>query len=126
MGKAMIKVLDFMGLFLYCLFIYWLSGQPSLPVPNLFSLQDKILHAAAYFIMGILAWRSFKHLFNLPIILAWFSVAFCSLYGISDEWHQSFIEGRFPDIIDWIADTGGAGLAVFLLNKLCINGGLST
>jgi len=51
----MIKSLDFTLLFLYCLFIYWLSDQPTLPVPNLFSFQDKIFHAGAYFIMGVLA-----------------------------------------------------------------------
>jgi VanZ family protein len=113
----MIKILDFMGLFLYCLFIYWLSDQSSLPIPHVFSMQDKILHAGAYFIMGILAWRGFSHLFNRPVTLALFGLAFCSLYGISDEWHQSFIEGRFSDITDWIADTGGAGLAVFLLTR---------
>ena len=114
----MIKILDFTLLIFYCLFIFWLSDQPSLPVPQVFSSQDKILHAGAYFIMGLLAWRSFKYLFNKPIILALLSITFCSLYGISDEWHQSFVEGRFPDIIDWIADTSGAGLAVFLSYKL--------
>lgn len=110
----MLKILDFTLLFLYCLFIYWLSDQPSLPVPKLFSAQDKILHAGAYFIMGVLAWRSFKHLLSRSIILALLSITFCSLYGISDEWHQSFVEGRYSDITDWIADTSGAGLAVFL------------
>ena len=114
----MTKILDFTLLFLYCLFIYWLSDQPILPVPSLFSFQDKILHAGAYFIMGVLAWRSFKHLLTKPIILALLSVTFCSLYGISDEWHQSFVVGRFSDIADWLADTSGAGLAVFLLYKL--------
>lgn len=114
----MIKILDFTLLSLYCLFIYWLSDQTTLPVPKLFSFQDKILHAGAYFIMGILAWRSFKRLRTKPIILALLSVTFCSLYGMSDEWHQSFVEGRFSDIADWIADTSGAGLAVFLLYKL--------
>lgn len=114
----MLKILDFTLLFFYCLFIYWLSDQATLPVPNLFSFQDKILHAGAYFIMGVLAWRSFKHLLKRPIILAFASLAFCSLYGVSDEWHQSFVEGRFSDIGDWLADTGGAELAVFLLNKL--------
>lgn len=114
----MIKILDFTLLFLYCLFIYWLSDQATLPVPRLFSQQDKILHAGAYFIMGVLAWRSFKHLLNQPIILALLSITFCSLYGTSDEWHQSFVEGRFSDIADWVADTSGAGLAVLLLYKL--------
>jgi len=114
----MAKILDFILLFLYCLFIYWLSDQPSLPVPPLFTTQDKILHAGAYFIMGVLAWRSFKNMLTRPIILALFSITFCSLYGISDEWHQSFVEGRSPDVIDWLADTIGAGLAVFSLYRL--------
>lgn len=114
----MIKILDFTLLFLYCLFIYWFSDQSSLPVPNLFFSQDKILHFGAYFIMGVLTWRSFKHLFNRPIILALLSIAFCSLYGLSDEWHQSFVEGRFSDITDWLADTGGGGVAVFFLYRL--------
>jgi VanZ family protein len=113
----MLKILDFTLLFLYCLFIYWLSDQATLPVPSLFSFQDKVLHAGAYFIMGSLAWRSFKYLPNRPITNALFSVVFCSLYGISDEWHQSFVEGRFSDIADWLADTSGASLAVVLLYK---------
>lgn len=111
----MIKILDVTSLFLYCLFIYWLSDQPSLPVPMLFSLQDKILHGGAYFIMAILAWRNFKHLLNRPITIALVSITFCSLYGISDEWHQSFVVGRSSDVIDWLADTSGAGLAASLL-----------
>ncbi|MGR9012609.1 MAG: VanZ family protein [Gammaproteobacteria bacterium] len=115
---TMVKTLDFTLLFLYCLFIYWLSDQSSLPTPKLFSAEDKILHAGAYFIMGVLAWRSYKHLLNRPIILAMLSATFCSLYGISDEWHQSFVEGRLSDVSDWIADSSGAGLAVFLLYKL--------
>ena len=114
---TMVKILDFTFLFLYCLFIYWLSSQNSLPAPMWFAYQDKIYHAGAYFIMGILAWRNFKRLQNPPILLAFLSVAFCSLYGISDEWHQSFVQGRSSDSADWLADTGGAGLAVLLFYK---------
>lgn len=114
----MIKNINIALLFFYCLFIYWLSDQSSLPVPRVFSSQDKLLHFGAYFIMGILAWRSFKFMPGKPSIRALLSILFCSLYGISDEWHQSFIEGRFSDIADWVADTSGAGLAVFSLYKL--------
>jgi VanZ family protein len=113
----MVKILDFSLLILYCLFIYWLSDQPSVSVPSLFTLQDKILHTGAYFIMGVLAWRSFKHLCDRPIIIALLSIIFCSLYGLSDEWHQSFVEGRCSDIADWFADISGAGLAAFLLPR---------
>ena len=113
----MIKILDFTLLILYCLFIYWLSDQPSLPTPMWFEDQDKLYHAGAYFIMGLLAWRSFKHWLSSPIILTLLSIAFCSLYGLSDEWHQSFVVGRESDSADWVADTSGSVLAIFLLYK---------
>jgi len=112
------KTQDFALLLFYCLFLYWLSDQPSLPAPMWFEHQDKLYHAGAYFIMGLLAWRSFKHLVSLPIIAALFSIAFCSLYGLSDEWHQSFVVGRQSDVADWVADTGGSVLAIVLLYKL--------
>jgi VanZ family protein len=114
----MIKILDLSLFFLYCLFIYWLSDQSSLPVPMLFAYQDKIHHAVAYFIMGLLAWRSFKHFVHSPILLPLLSIIFCSVYGVSDEWHQSFVEGRSSDIADWVADTIGASLAIFFMQKL--------
>ena len=116
----MIKILDFTLLLFYCLFIYWLSDQSSLQKPFDFGFdyQDKLYHASAYSIMGLLAWRNFKHLISSPIILALLSIAFCSLYGLSDEWHQSFIVGRESDVADWVADTSGAVMAVMSLHKL--------
>jgi VanZ family protein len=42
--------------------------------------------------------------------------AIASVYGITDEFHQSFVPGRDANIWDWLADTIGAcigaGLAV--------------
>jgi VanZ family protein len=115
----MIKILDFTLLLFYCLFIYWLSDQSSLkPFDFGFDYQDKLYHAGAYSIMGLLAWRGFKHWLSSPIILALLSIAFCSLYGLSDEWHQSFVVGRESDVADWVADTSGSVLAIGLLHKL--------
>lgn len=116
----MIKILDFTLLVLYCLFIYWLSDQSSLQKPFDFGFdyQDKLYHAGAYSIMGLLAWRAFKSFLDVPIILAMLSIAFCSLYGLSDEWHQSFIMGRESEVADWVADTSGAFMAVMSLYKL--------
>jgi VanZ family protein len=114
----MVRVLDFLGLAFYCALIYWLSDQESLPTPNLFENQDKLIHFGAYFVMGLFAWRSFRHLIKSPVQLALLSIVFCSLYGISDEWHQSFVTGRCSDVADWLADTSGAIAGVFLLHKL--------
>lgn len=112
----MIKFIDFISLILYCLLIYTLSSRPVLATPLLFEYQDKIYHALAYFMMGVLTWRSFKHLINRPIILFLISLVFCSVYGATDEWHQSFVEGRHADVVDWVADTFGALLAVTFLS----------
>ena len=108
------NIIDSACLLFYCLFIFWLSDQPSLNVPMWFPHQDKIYHAGAYFIMAVFAWRTFRHLFSKPLIV---SALFCSLYGLSDEWHQSFVAGRYSDISDWLADISGAALALYLLNK---------
>ena len=116
----MIKAIDFTLLIVYCLFIYWLSDQSSLknPFDFGFDFQDKLYHAGAYSIMGFLAWRSIKHVVISPAVLAILSIGFCSLYGLSDEWHQSFVVGRESDIADWFADTTGSVLAILSLNKL--------
>lgn len=111
----MLKFFDILALLFYCAAIYWFSGQPALPIPMLFEYQDKLHHFTAYFLMGILAWRTIRHFVALPFMLAIVSVVFCSLYGISDEWHQSFVEGRQADVWDWVADTFGAAMAMVLL-----------
>lgn len=110
--------IDYFGLTFYCAFIFWLSSQQTLPAPMWFDQQDKLYHAAAYAIMGCLAWRCFRYTAKTPIILALFSVAFCSLYGASDEWHQSFVLGRNSSWEDWLADTIGAIIAVVMLSKV--------
>lgn len=109
---------DCIVLVLYCGFIFCLSHQPTLATPMLFDHQDKLIHATAYALMGLLVWRVFVHKLKVKPWLGFFSVVFCSLYGVSDEYHQSFIDGRDADVFDWLADTVGAGLIVFGLSRL--------
>lgn len=117
--EQMIKTLiNLSFLVLYCTFIYWLSDQPKLSTPQVFKHQDKLLHLGAYFVMGVLAWWSFKSLLNNPTALAISTLAFCSLYGWSDEWHQSFVPGRYSSLSDWIADTIGAALSIGVLSYI--------
>lgn len=100
---------------LYCGLIFMLSHQPSLPAPMLFMHQDKLVHATAYALMALLAWRVFVFLPQKKTVIVLVSILFCSLYGVSDEFHQSFIDGRDADVWDWLADTVGAGLMVTFL-----------
>ncbi|ALS27428.1 VanZ family protein [Paenibacillus sp. 32O-W] len=41
-------------------------------------------------------------------------VALCGLYGVTDEYHQSFVDGRTPDVLDLRNDCIGAAMAVAL------------
>ncbi|MDQ7004777.1 MAG: VanZ family protein [Ghiorsea sp.] len=101
----------------YCGLIFMLSHQSSLPAPMLFLHQDKLIHGSAYAVMGLLAWRTFVYLPQKMITIAFVSILFCSLYGISDEFHQSFIDGRDADVWDWLADTLGASMMIYTLYR---------
>jgi len=93
---------------LYCLFIFWLSHQTSLPTPLSFQHQDKVMHLGAYFILTAFTINAFRYFISKNTRLLFSSLIFASLYGASDEWHQSFVIGRSSDINDWLADTVGA------------------
>ncbi len=74
------------------------------------------MHATAYAVMAGLFWQAWRQHISpssasLPVVV----VLCCSLYGISDEWHQSFVPGRDSSIGDWLADTAGA----LLLASFC-------
>ncbi|WGS87077.1 VanZ family protein [Methylomonas sp. UP202] len=107
---------DWTALAAFCGLIFWLSAQASLPVKMHFEFQDKVQHALAYFVMALFSWRAFRHRLVERRWLALVSVAYCSVYGISDEWHQSFVPGREPGVGDWLADSLGAALAAVLLS----------
>ncbi|HEX2855628.1 MAG TPA: VanZ family protein [Opitutaceae bacterium] len=68
---------------------------------------DKVTHFAVYGLLATLVVR-----LGRGSRAAWLSVLVVSLYGLSDEWHQSFTPGRSVELADWLADTGGAALAV--------------
>lgn len=108
----MLKLVNIIFLIIYCSFIYWLSSKTTLPTPKFYEHQDKIFHFGAYFIMGVLAWNFFSDYFFKTSVVMTLSILFCSLYGVSDEWHQSFVSGRDSSVMDWVADTLGGVLAM--------------
>jgi len=116
MNQSKATYLWLLLLFSYCALIYCLSDQSHLPVPYVFDMQDKLIHATAYAIMAFIFWQSWRE--RLPIfLLAVLAVVFCSLFGVTDEWHQSFVPGRDASVFDWLADTTGAFLLTMALYK---------
>ena len=115
--------LYWLPLILYCLFIYIQSDHPSPKQIPMFPYVDKVLHVTAYGIMGILFYRAYQTLRlkdNIKMLM-FLSVVSASLYGISDEIHQSFVPFRQAEVADVIADTIGAFSGVYLYQLLIVS-----
>ncbi len=81
--------------------------MPPLPTPLI--SPDKLIHALVYGELATVIYRC--GLYQRGWKGALFAIILTSLYGASDEFHQSFT-GRSCELNDWFADTFGAGLAV--------------
>ena len=100
-------------------FIFILSGIPVEYFPETASNYYQIAaHIFLYFILAflmiiaILSWSQKYKLYKVAFAAVFISI----LYGISDEYHQGFVFGRFVSFADLFFDFFGAGLgAIFYL-----------
>ena len=78
-------------------------------------LIRKLGHVFEYAVLAVLLWRAFRRgthwQANLSILFMIVSVA-CSLFAITDEWHQSFVPSRTPSARDVLIDIGGALIGI--------------
>jgi len=105
-GLSAIACLSYMAL------IFVLSSRrPPEPIVSL-GVKDSWLHLVEYgalgFLLADLAWAvrgsvSWRVLIPVPAIVG-------ALYGVSDEWHQSFVPGRDASVADVVMDVVGSGL----------------
>lgn len=93
------------------LFVF--SSRPRLPA-DLGGGLDKVAHFGAFAVLGLLlahaalAWRLRM---RWPVLVG-------LAYAASDELHQYFVPGRYPDAADWVADALGVVAGCFLLYQL--------
>ncbi len=92
--------------------IFFLSGQSTLPdlTGGWPEIQDIVGHFAAYGVLALL-WRWALAGAGVRRAGLWAFVA-AVLYGISDEFHQSFVPGRHPDLFDILTDAAGAAVTL--------------
>jgi len=94
--------------------IFFLSHQPgsSFSLPKIVHV-DKLLHCLLYAVLGLAAFIALQPQFlqERPLLASGSVVLFCLFYGITDEFHQSFIPGRNGDVFDVLADASGGVLA---------------
>jgi VanZ family protein len=99
--------------FLYCCIIFGASSIPGVDLGAVIPNMDKAVHMVEYGILAVLFSRAIKNTSlsaSLPLIFA-ITLYFVVFYGITDEFHQSFVPGRSADLNDLMADTIGGAIA---------------
>ncbi len=101
--------------FAYMGLIFWGSSLPESGTPLAWGVSDKLLHLLEYGGLGMLVSLALWRTTNIrPGWCALIAVAWCILYGLSDELHQTWTPTRHYDPFDLIADTSGALLFSYL------------
>ena len=89
---------------------------PTLLIP----LNDKVIHATEYAILGILCFRAFEKAAGVlgATYASSFAVITATVFGLSDEIHQSFVPLRQADPLDLLADFIGATIGILIWQRL--------
>ena len=97
-------VVEWLPAVLWAAVIFRLSATPGSDIPSWF--PSSLGHFLSYALLGACLVIPFQRRPVWQAIVI--AVAIASLYGVSDEWHQSFVPLRTPDVWDWATDTVGA------------------
>jgi hypothetical protein len=99
--------------------IFYLSAQEAVG-PDLPAWVRVVAHFGEYALLAALwVWALAPLLGRRAILLA---AAIAFIYALSDEYHQSFVEGRDADPFDVLADAAGIAVAVSLLARYSVAG----
>jgi VanZ family protein len=90
--------------FIWAAVIFYFSTMTGSNVPSV--MPDFIPHFIEYAVFACLLtaaiWATKKQM-PAGLIGLW-AICFTSIYAASDEFHQSFVPGRTPDVKDWAVD----------------------
>jgi VanZ family protein len=99
--------------------IFAFSAQPSLDsgLGVIDLIGRKLIHFAEYALLCFLWWRPLATV-TTPRRAALYAFLIASGYALTDEFHQSFVEGRHGTPVDWLIDSAGAAAAALRLRTL--------
>lgn len=133
MKRSSIKIVEICLWIAVSLVIIILSLISGSKIPTAAAVNDKLAHLAAYAVLGFLSFPAVQRL-NLPrtenaLFAGLWSFSYCIFIGGVLELLQQFT-GRFPDIVDFTADAGGAFIGISFswitlrIYQLYINGSI--
>jgi VanZ family protein len=77
----------------------------------------KLIHFAEYAVLTFLWWRALRRVTS-PGRAALLAFLIASGYAVTDEYHQTFVEGRHGSPVDWLIDSAGAAAAAVRLRTV--------
>jgi VanZ family protein len=96
--------------------IFALSAQPSLDsgLGAIDLIGRKVIHFGEYALLCFLWWRALASV-TTARRAALLAFLIASAYAATDEFHQTFVEGRHGNAVDWLIDSAGAALVALRL-----------
>jgi VanZ family protein len=97
--------------------IFALSARSTIPRPRDLSGDwvNTLGHFSVYLVLGVLVWGAL----GITTVSGWrravVAVIMALAYGVTDEWHQSFVPDRNPDGVDLLVDGIGATCGMLLV-----------
>lgn len=98
--------------------IFFLSAQPNLSsgLGLIDLIGRKLVHMTEFGVLCLLWWRAVSTTTHRRRALP-AAVVVAVLYAISDEFHQSFVDGRGASPVDVAIDTAGVAVAATLIAR---------
>jgi len=107
---------------LYALLLVGVSSLPGFKLPDLSEGHlDKVLHGLEYAILGFLVvrgWGPFRER-TIGRWHEWVPYLILIVFAAIDEYHQTWIPGRFSEWFDWMADA--LGITIGYLYGMALN-----
>ncbi|OGS19226.1 MAG: hypothetical protein A2219_08140 [Elusimicrobia bacterium RIFOXYA2_FULL_50_26] len=106
----------------WCFIIFYLSGVPHLKTElgAMDMVLRKLAHLTEYAVLFLLSRRAMAGTYPQaqpqPVFSA--AIIFSIFYAATDEFHQSFVPGRGPSVIDVGIDTAGVFAGFFIYRFL--------
>jgi VanZ family protein len=115
------RAVHWMPALVWAALIFAVSSIGKLPDPPT-GITDKHAHVTVYGVLAaLIVWAlTAATLRRTTWRTAAVAVVLATLYGVTDEWHQSFVPGRSVSGLDLIADALGATLAAVGLRAWAI------
>lgn len=79
----------------------------------------KVVHATVYFVLALLLLTISRVIFGSKkyLLSCTITILLCFIFAMTDEYHQTFVDGRTGQMMDVMIDTAGACVGILLFSS---------